>query len=77
LVGGLLGLALTAAGTAGLRLLLVEASQRGVDVAHLISLDAGMVVITMVVGVVVTVGAGLYPTWRASRVHPAWQLKVQ
>jgi putative ABC transport system permease protein len=76
LVGGLLGLALTAAGAAGLRRLLVEASQRGVDISHLISLDSGMVLITLVVGVVVTVSAGLYPTWRASRVHPAWQLKA-
>lgn len=77
LAGGLLGLALTAAGAAGLRLLLVEASQRGVDISRLISLDAAMVVITLGVGIAVTVSAGLYPTWRASRVHPAWQLKAQ
>jgi putative ABC transport system permease protein len=77
LVGGLLGLALTALGAAGLRLLLREASRFGVDVAHLVSLDAEVMVTTLVVGVVVTVSAGLYPTWRASRVHPAWQLKAQ
>jgi putative ABC transport system permease protein len=77
LAGGLLGLALTAAGAAGLRALLAEASRWGVDVTRLISLDAGMALITLVVGVVVTISAGLYPTWRASRVHPAWQLKAQ
>ncbi len=36
-----------------------------------------MLVITLVVAVGVTVCAGLYPTWRASRVQPAWQLKAQ
>ncbi|HEV2703904.1 MAG TPA: ABC transporter permease [Steroidobacteraceae bacterium] len=77
LVGGVLGLMLTAAGAAGMRALLAEASRWGVDVQRLISLDAGMAVTTLVVGVVVTVSAGLYPTWRASRVHPAWQLKAQ
>jgi putative ABC transport system permease protein len=35
------------------------------------------VLITLVVAVVATVCAGLYPTLRASRVQPAWQLKVQ
>jgi putative ABC transport system permease protein len=77
LVGGLVGLALTAAGAAGVRALLAEASRWGVDVQRLIALDTGMVITTLLVGVVVTVCAGLYPTWRASRVHPAWQLKAQ
>jgi putative ABC transport system permease protein len=77
LMGGLVGLALTAAGVAGLHLLLADASRQGTDVSRLFSLDGGMVVITLVVAVLVTVCAGLYPTWRASRVHPAWQLKAQ
>jgi putative ABC transport system permease protein len=77
IAGGIVGLALTAAGVVGLRALLGEASRQGVDVARLISLDSGMVATTLIVAVVVTVCAGLYPTWRASRVHPAWQLKAQ
>ena len=72
-----MGLVLTAAGVMGLRALLAEASRLGVDVARLIKLDAGMVAITLTVAVAVTVCAGLYPTWRASQVHPALQLKVQ
>jgi len=28
-------------------------------------------------GVGATVVAGLYPTWRAAHVQPAWQLKAQ
>jgi putative ABC transport system permease protein len=77
LIGGVVGLGLTAAGAAGMRQLLAEANRMGVDVSRLISLDAGLVVTTLVVAVAVTVCAGLYPTWRASRVHPAWQLKAQ
>lgn len=77
LIGGVVGLGLTAAGAAGMRQLLAEANRMGVDVSRLISLDAGLVVTTLVVAVAVTVCAGLYPTWRASRIHPAWQLKAQ
>jgi putative ABC transport system permease protein len=77
LIGGVVGLGLTAAGSAGMRQLLAEANRMGVDVSRLISLDASLIVTTMVVAVAVTVCAGLYPTWRASRVHPALQLKAQ
>jgi len=77
LLGGLFGLALTAAGLAGLRALLEVANRVGFPVSRLVSLNAGMVVITLVVAIAVTVCAGLYPTLRASRVQPAWQLKTQ
>jgi putative ABC transport system permease protein len=77
LIGGVVGLGLTAAGAAGMRQLLAEANRMGVDVSRLISLDATLMVTTVVLAVGVTVCAGLYPTWRASRVHPAWQLKAQ
>jgi putative ABC transport system permease protein len=75
LCGGLLGLALTAAGLWALRAL------RGVS-AHsvtgrLTSLNPEMVLITLVVALIATVGAGLYPALRASRVQPGWQLKSQ
>jgi putative ABC transport system permease protein len=77
LLGGVFGLALTAAGLAGLRVLLAAASRQGVPISRLASLNVAMVLITLAVAVAVTVCAGLYPTWRASRVHPAWQLKAQ
>jgi putative ABC transport system permease protein len=77
LLGGILGLALTSAGLAGLRALLEVAARQGFPVSRLVSMNAGMVVITLAVAIVVTICAGLYPTWRASRVQPAWQLKTQ
>jgi putative ABC transport system permease protein len=75
LLGGLLGLALTAAGLSALRAL------RGVS-AHSVtgrmtSLNPEMVLITFAVALITTVGAGLYPALRASRVQPGWQLKSQ
>jgi len=70
LAGGLLGLALTALGLLGVRALLSE------DLARMAHLDAGNVVIALLLAVVATVLAGLYPTWRAMQVQPAWQLKA-
>ena len=77
LIGGVVGLGLTAAGAAGMRELLAEANRMGVDVSRLISLNASLVLTTLFAAVAVTVCAGLYPTWRASRIHPALQLKAQ
>ncbi len=72
-LGGALGLGLTAIGQAGERALDPGDS----PVTRLLySLDAGMVLITAAVAVVATVCAGLYPTWRASRVQPGLQLKT-
>jgi putative ABC transport system permease protein len=69
--GGLLGLLLTKLG------LLLERAILPQDTARLTSLNLSMVVITLSVSVVATVCSGLYPSWRASRVQPAWQLKAQ
>jgi putative ABC transport system permease protein len=75
LFGGVLGLALTAAGLSALRAL------RGVSAqsvtGHLTALNPQMVLITLVVSLIATVGAGLYPALHASRVQPGWQLKSQ
>ena len=76
LLGGLLGLALTAAGLAAVR------SLRGIslqDVAarHLVSLNMEIVLITFALATMATVCSGLYPALRASRVQPGWQLKSQ
>jgi putative ABC transport system permease protein len=72
-LGALLGLGLTAIG---------QASERALEGGDspltrlLYSLDTGMVLITIAIAVVATMCAGLYPTWRASLVQPALQLKT-
>ena len=76
LLGGMLGLGLTAVGLFALRGLQGVATKESVA-GKLISLNGEMVVITLVVAIVATVCSGLYPAWRASRVQPGWQLKAQ
>jgi putative ABC transport system permease protein len=71
LAGGLLGLGLTSLGLFGLRALLSD------EISRLSSLDAVDITIAVVLAVVATTLAGLYPTWRATRIQPAWQLKAQ
>jgi putative ABC transport system permease protein len=71
LAGGLLGLALTGLGLVGLRALLSEEANR---LTHMTPVDIGMAVL---LGMGATMIAGLYPTWRAAQVQPAWQLKAQ
>jgi putative ABC transport system permease protein len=71
LAGGLLGLALTALGLMGLRSLLSE------DVGRVTHLGLADISIAVLLAIVATVLAGLYPTWRAAHVQPAWQLKAQ
>ncbi|MEJ0008182.1 MAG: FtsX-like permease family protein [Steroidobacteraceae bacterium] len=51
LLGGMFGLALTAAGLSGLRALLALASRQGAPIARLVSLNPDMVVITMVTAI--------------------------
>jgi len=71
LAGGILGLLLTALGLWAARSLL---TREFVALAHLDWADTGIAVL-LAVGA--TVLAGLYPTWRAAHVQPAWQLKAQ
>jgi putative ABC transport system permease protein len=71
LAGGILGLGLTAAGLLAARALLTK---EFVALAHLDMTDTAIAVL-LAVGA--TVLAGLYPTWRAAHVQPAWQLKAQ
>ncbi|HME38720.1 MAG TPA: ABC transporter permease [Steroidobacteraceae bacterium] len=71
LAGGLCGLILTALGLWAARSLLAK---EFVALAHLDWVDTGMAVL---LAVAATVLAGLYPTWRAAHVQPAWQLKAQ
>jgi putative ABC transport system permease protein len=39
-------------------------------------IDVGLLMLTLLLGVIATLLAGAYPTFRASRVQPAWQLKI-
>jgi len=68
--GGLLGLLLTSLGINGLRALVSAAGR------NLLHLDAADVGIAVALGVLATVVAGIYPTWRTSRLQPARQLKT-
>lgn len=69
--GGILGLALTSLGLLGLRALLSE------SVARLTHFSPSDIAIAISLSVLATMLAGLYPTWRAAQVQPAWQLKTQ
>lgn len=67
--GGVLGLLLTGVGVASVGLVLPE------SISKLARVDLPLLTLSLVVAVVATLLAGLYPTFRASRVQPAWQLK--
>ena len=69
--GGLVGLLLTGLGVVGIRAVLQP------RLAALAQLDGTLLLTTLVVAVLCTVLAGLYPTFRAARVQPAWQLKSE
>jgi putative ABC transport system permease protein len=75
-LGGALGLGLTAAGLSALRSLRGVATVDSAD-GHLLALNLQMVAITFGVATLTTICCGLYPAWRASRVQPGWQLKAQ
>lgn len=70
LAGGLLGLAFTALGLAGVGLIFDP------EIARLAKLDSELVLATVLLAVIATVLAGLFPTLRAAQVRPAWQLKA-
>lgn len=69
--GAVLGLALTVLGLWGLRALLSE------DVGRLTHFSIADISIAVALSLAAALLAGLYPTWRAAHVQPAWQLKVQ
>ncbi|WP_430388001.1 ABC transporter permease [Dyella sp. 20L07] len=69
LAGGALGLLLTGVGVLGVSLVFDP------SVARLATLNVSLVAATLLVAVLATVLAAFYPTWRASQVQPAWQLK--
>lgn len=69
LTGGVLGLLLTALGVFGIGLVFEP------QIARLAHVDIALVCLTLLLAIVATVIAAFYPTWRASSVQPAWQLK--
>jgi putative ABC transport system permease protein len=69
LTGGVLGLLLTGVGVASVGWVLPK------DIASLAHVDLLLLALTLLIAVIATLLAGLYPTFRASRVQPAWQLK--
>ena len=71
IAGGLLGVLLTVLGLWALRGVLSE------QILELTHLDPAGVGIALLLATVATIIAGLYPTWRAAHVQPAWQLKAQ
>ncbi|MGH8183498.1 MAG: ABC transporter permease [Rhodanobacteraceae bacterium] len=67
--GGVLGLLLTGIGVLGVHFVLPP------RLARLAHVDPALLLLTVMVAIVASVLAGLYPTFRAARVQPAWQLK--
>jgi putative ABC transport system permease protein len=68
--GGVLGLLLTTFGVLSIGLVL---SPVYADTAHI---DVRLLVLSLFTAVMATILAGLYPSLRAARVQPAWQLKA-
>jgi putative ABC transport system permease protein len=69
--GGIIGLGLTWLGLRGIEMLF------GDFVENLVGLDWIMVLTAIGLAIVSALLAGLYPTWRACRIAPASQLKIQ
>lgn len=67
--GGVLGIVLTAAGVGGVGLLFAP------QIARLARVDLSLMALTLALAILSTVAAAFYPTWRAAKVQPAWQLK--
>lgn len=72
LAGGVIGLVFT-----GLGLLALRKLYAGTSIEKLAQLDWTMVGLSLVIALVASLIAGLYPTWRACQVQPATQLKTQ
>jgi putative ABC transport system permease protein len=71
MLGGIAGLGLAVIGLQGIK------SLYGDFVDDLATLDFSMVMIALVIALVSSIAAGLYPTWRACNIAPASQLKSQ
>lgn len=70
--GGVLGVGLTWLGLRGIEALYGKLEFIG----HLVRMDWVMIAAAIALAVLSALGAALYPTWRACRIHPASQLKT-
>jgi putative ABC transport system permease protein len=70
LAGGLIAIALTLLGLWSLGQLFEP------GIAHLVHVDASLVIGTVLLAIGTTLVSALYPAWRAARVQPAWQIKI-
>jgi putative ABC transport system permease protein len=70
-LGAIIGLLLTMLGLLAMRAALAD------DFAALSYLNAKTIGIEVSLAIAATIGAGLYPTWRAAHVEPALQLKAE
>jgi putative ABC transport system permease protein len=68
--GGIAGIVFTGVGVLSIHLVFDP------NIARLAHVDIGLVGLTLLCALLATVGAALYPTWRAAHVQPAWQLKT-
>lgn len=74
-LGGFLGVLLTFLGLAANR---ASLGGKFTDFSNPVShMDLPVMALTLALAVGATLCSGLYPTWRATRVQPAWQLKAQ
>jgi putative ABC transport system permease protein len=69
-VGGLFGVALTLLGLWGAGKLFEP------NIARIVHADTSLIALTVLLAIAATVVSALYPTWRAARVQPAWQIKI-
>ncbi|MFA3790188.1 ABC transporter permease [Aliiglaciecola sp. SL4] len=69
--GGILGLGLAYLGLEGIK------SLYGEFVQHLVGLDLTMMISAILLALISSILAGMYPTWRACNIAPASQLKSQ
>jgi len=69
-VGGIFGVALTLLGLRGAGGLFEP------RIARIVHVDASLIALTVLLAVAATVISALYPTWRAARIQPAWQIKI-
>lgn len=72
LTGGIVGVGMTWLGLAGIKSLYAEFQ----FVQKLVEMDWVMVMTAVILAIVSALGAAMYPTWRAVRIHPASHLKT-
>jgi len=68
--GGLLGVALMLLGLWGAGALFEP------NIARLVHPKVSLIALTVLLAIATTVVSALYPTWRAARIQPAWQIKI-